>query len=249
VTLLRLREEDGWRLDVDEVRRALRPHTRLLVVNFPHNPTGALPDRATFDALCALAEERGLWLLSDEVYRLLEYASEDTLPAAVERSARAVSLGVMSKAFGLAGLRVGWLACRDGELLRRCAAFKDYTSICNAAPSEVLALMALRARKQVLARSRALIADNLTRLDAFFARHPGTFRWVRPRAGSVAFPRLLRDMPISDFCRALVEKEGVLLLPGDLYDFPGNHFRLGFGRANLPEALARLERFCEATFR
>ncbi|WP_163996138.1 aminotransferase class I/II-fold pyridoxal phosphate-dependent enzyme [Pyxidicoccus caerfyrddinensis] len=247
VTLLPLREEDGWALDLDALRRALRPDTRLLVVNFPHNPTGALPDRATFDALCALADERGIHLLSDEVYRLLEYDARDTLPSAAERTPRGISLGVMSKAMGLAGLRVGWLACRDADLLRRCMAFKDYTTICNSAPSEVLALIALRAKEQVLARSRNILAANLALLDAFFARHADTFRWVRPRAGSVAFPRLLRDTPVARFTEEFVEREGVLLLPGDVYDFPGNHFRLGLGRMNLPDALARLERYVIAT--
>jgi aspartate/methionine/tyrosine aminotransferase len=247
VTLLELREEDGWALDVDALRGALRPDTRLMVVNFPHNPTGALPDRATFDALCALAAERGIHLVSDEVYRLLEYDARDMLPAAAEVLPRGISLGVMSKAFGLAGLRVGWLACRDAEVLRRCMAFKDYTTICNSAPSEVLALIALRARERVLARSRGLLASNLALLDAFFARHADTFRWVRPRAGSVAFPRLLRDTPVARFTQDLVEREGVLLLPGDVYDFPGNHFRLGLGRSNLPDALERLERFVQST--
>ncbi|MDC0713955.1 aminotransferase class I/II-fold pyridoxal phosphate-dependent enzyme [Stigmatella sp. ncwal1] len=245
VTLLPLREEEGWALDLDALRCALRPNTRLIVVNFPHNPTGALPGPADFEALCALAEERGVYLLSDEVYRLLEHGSAQPLPAAVERTARGLSLGVMSKAFGLAGLRVGWLACRDAELLRRCAAYKDYTSICNSAPSEVLALIALREKQRVLARSRAILEDNLKLLDAFFLRHSDTLSWVRPQAGSVAFPRLLRDMPVADFCQALVEREGVLLLPGTVYDFPGNHFRMGFGRTRLPEALTRLEHFIE----
>lgn len=248
VSLLKLREEDGWALDIDAVRALLRPNTKLLVVNFPHNPTGALPSREAFEALCALAEERGIYLLSDEVYRLLEYVPSDTLPAAASRTARGISLGVMSKAFGLAGLRVGWLACRDAELLQRCAAYKDYTTICNSAPSEVLALIALRAKAEVLGRSRNILAANLARLDDFFARHQELFHWVRPRAGSVAFPRLKRDMPVAEFTHQLVQKEGVLLLPGDVYDFPGNHFRLGLGRANLPEALERLERFCSVTF-
>ncbi|XXF79460.1 aminotransferase class I/II-fold pyridoxal phosphate-dependent enzyme [Myxococcaceae bacterium GXIMD 01537] len=246
VSLLRLREEDGWGLDLDALRALLRPETKLLVVNFPHNPTGALPDRATFEALCALAEERGIYLLSDEVYRLLEYVPGDTLPAAASLTRRALSLGVMSKAFGLAGLRVGWLACRDAELMARCAAYKDYTTICNSAPSEVLALIALRARTEVLARSRNILAANLALLDGFFERHARFFHWVRPRAGSVAFPRLKSDLPVAEFTHQLVKTEGVLLLPGDVYDFPGNHFRLGLGRTNLPEALARLERFCHA---
>ncbi|WPB77477.1 aminotransferase class I/II-fold pyridoxal phosphate-dependent enzyme [Archangium violaceum] len=246
VSLLRLREEDGWTLDLEALKRELRPHTKLLVVNFPHNPTGALPDAATWKGLFALAEERGIHVLSDEVYRLLEYDPKDTLPAAAELSARGVSLGVMSKAFGLAGLRVGWLASRDTALLERCAAYKDYTTLCNAAPSEVLALIALRARERVLARSRELLSRNLAMLDDFFTRRADTFRWVRPASGSVAFPKLLKDMPVADFCQQLVETEGVLLLPGDVYDFPGNHFRLGLGRTNMPDALARLERFCDA---
>jgi aspartate/methionine/tyrosine aminotransferase len=242
VTLLPLRPEDGWRLDLDALTRALRPNTRVVVVNFPHNPTGALPSRADFEALGRLCEARGIVLLSDEVYRLLEYAPEDRLPAAVELGTHGVSLGVMSKAFGLAGLRVGWLALKDARLRERCAAFKDYTTICSSAPSEVLALIALRAKEQVLARSRALLEGNLGLLDAFFARHAERFEWVRPRAGSVGFPRL-RHGSADAFCERLVQQEGVLLLPGSVYDFPGEHFRLGFGRSSMPEALERLERF------
>jgi len=248
VSLLRLREEDGWRLDLAALERALRPDTKLIVVNFPHNPTGALPDADTWRGLFALAEARGIHVLSDEVYRLMEYDARDTLPAAVELSARGVSLGVMSKTFALAGLRVGWLACRDAGILSRCAAYKDYTTISNSAPSEVLALVALRARERVIARSRALVSDNLARVEGFFSRHAEHFGWVRPRAGSVAFPRLKSDVPVATFCERLVEQEGVLLLPGDVYDFPGNHFRLGLGRTNLPDALVRLERFCDTFF-
>ena len=107
------------------------------------------------------------------------------------------------------------------------------------------ALVALRARERVLARSRALVAANLSRMDDFFARRGEHFSWVRPRAGSVAFPRLRADVPVAAFCEQLVAQEGVLLLPGHVYDVPGNHFRLGLGRTNLPDALARLERFCD----
>jgi aspartate/methionine/tyrosine aminotransferase len=120
---------------------------------------------------------------------------------------------------------------------------KDYTSICNSAPSEILALIALRARDVVLARSRAIIARNLAHLDRFFAEWAGVFEWVRPQAGSIGFPRLRADIPIEQFAAELVEQQGTLLLPGTVYEHPGNHFRIGFGRTNLPEALARLEQF------
>lgn len=245
VTLLSIDHESGWQLDLDTVRRALRPNTRLITVNFPHNPTGTLIDQASFAELVTLADEAGITLFSDEVYRGIEYDPTDRLPAAVSLSRRAVSLGVMSKSFALAGLRIGWLATQDAELLRRAASFKDYLSITNSAPSEILALIALRAKETILARSLNLIQSNLIHVDRFFAEYGDQFEWVRPKAGSIGFPRLCADLPIEQFAAKLVEDQGVLILPGAVYDHPGNHFRLGLGRTNLPEALERLQIFVE----
>ena len=247
VTLVRLEHESGWALDIDALRAALRPNTRAIVVNFPHNPTGAHIELATLDALAGLADDAGMHLFSDEVYRWLELEPGGHLPGAAERSERALSLGVMSKTFALAGLRIGWLATRDRALLQRLAAFKDYTTICNSAPSEILALMALRRLERVVARTREIVDANLPLVDEFFERWRGTFEWVRPRGGSVGFPRLGAPAAVEDFARGLVEREGVLLLPGTIYGHPGNHFRLGFGRRNLPEALGRLDRFARET--
>ena len=247
VTLHELREDEGWAIDLDRLRRELKPRTRLIVVNAPHNPTGALPDAATYRAIVDLAAEAGATLLSDEVYRFLELDPADRLPAGADAAPHAVSLGVMSKSFALAGLRIGWLATHDAALLDRAARFKDYTTICNAAPSELLALIALRAREEVLGRSRAIVESNLALLDQFFARQAGRFAWVRPRGGSIGFPRLLADVSIDRFADELVEAEGVLLAPGSVFGHPGNHFRLGFGRTDLPTALERLESFAERT--
>jgi aspartate/methionine/tyrosine aminotransferase len=246
VSTVELEHDDGWALDLDDVRGALRPDTRAIVVNFPHNPTGAHIDRATLDGLVEIAEEANAHLFSDEVYRWLEHPPAALLPGAAELSASALSLGVMSKTFALPGLRIGWLACRDGELLARIAAIKDYTTICSSAPREILALVALRRRAEVVARSRAIVDANLPLLDEFFARWDGVFEWVRPRGSTIGFPRLVAGVAVDDFARDLVSEEGVLLLPGSVYGQPGNHFRIGFGRRNLPEALARLERFASA---
>ena len=214
VTLHELREDAGWAIDIDLLRRQLTPATRLIVVNAPHNPTGMLPDRATFDAIVALAEESGAHLLMDEVYRFLEFDAVDRMPAGADATARGISLGVMSKSFAMAGLRIGWLATRDRDLLARCASFKDYTTICSAAPSEVLALIGLRARDTVLARSREIVRANLERLDAFFDDWADRFTWNRPRAGSVGFPRLtVPGVTIDEWAAGLIEAEGVLLLP------------------------------------
>ncbi|MES1152932.1 MAG: aminotransferase class I/II-fold pyridoxal phosphate-dependent enzyme, partial [Dongia sp.] len=121
-----LREAENWALDLDEVRAALRPNTRLILVNFPHNPTGKVIDRATFDRLVALCAERGIHLFSDEVYRGLERRAEIRLPQAAEVYDRGISLNVMSKAYGLPGLRVGWIACQDRALLSRMERIKHY---------------------------------------------------------------------------------------------------------------------------
>jgi aspartate/methionine/tyrosine aminotransferase len=148
----------------------------------------------------------------------------------------------MSKAFGLAGLRIGWLATHDSRLRSRIAASKDYTTICNSAPSEILALIALRARARVLDRTHSIIEDNLAVLDGFFLRNADRFSWVRPKAGSVCFPAL-RHGDIDEFSAKLVQDEGVLLLPGSQFGYPGNHFRLGYGRRDMAAGLLRLEDF------
>jgi aspartate/methionine/tyrosine aminotransferase len=250
VTLHELREEDGWAIDIDLLRSQVTPSTRLIVINAPHNPTGMLPDRATFDAVVAIAEESGAYLLVDEVYRYLEFAEGDRLPAAAETALRGISLGVMSKSFAMAGLRIGWLATRDRDVLARCATFKDYTTICSSAPSEVLALIGLRARDAVLARSRGIVDANLPILDGFFEEWSDRFSWVRPRGGSIGFPRLtVPGVSIDDWAAGLVEAEGVLLVPGSQFGYGGNHFRLGFGRTDLPVALERLERYAARTLR
>jgi aspartate/methionine/tyrosine aminotransferase len=250
VTLHELHETNNWAIDLDLLRRQLTPATRLIVVNLPHNPTGMLADRSTFDGVVELAENAGAHLLVDEVYRGLELEPSDRLTTGADAAGRGISLGVMSKSFALAGLRVGWLATHDLDLLGRLARFKDYTTICSSAPSEILSIIALRARDRVLARSRAIVSANLDRLDGFFDDWPDRFRWVRPRAGSIGFPRLtVPGVQIDDWAADLVEAEGVLLLPGSQFGHPGNHFRVGFGRADLPEALERLESFAKRTLR
>nr|WP_201363166.1 aminotransferase class I/II-fold pyridoxal phosphate-dependent enzyme [Dictyobacter formicarum]GHO85516.1 aminotransferase [Dictyobacter formicarum] len=243
VTLLELQEEQGWKLDPDALHKALRPNTRLIVINFPHNPTGAHLDRQTLDEVMAIAHEANAYLFSDESYRFLEYQLEQSLPGAADLSDKAISLGVMSKSFALAGLRIGWLATRDTALLQRVAAFKDYLSICNSAPSEILALIALRAHSQIIARSLDIIQSNQLLLDRFFSQWSGIFSWQPPQAGSIAFPRLRTSQPIAEFAQQLVQQEGVMLLPGTVYDHPGNNFRIGLGRKNMPEALLKLEHF------
>jgi aspartate/methionine/tyrosine aminotransferase len=236
----RAREENGWTLDMDELRHLMRSSTKAVVVNVPHNPTGYLMSRADFDALNQFAQENNLLLFSDEVYRESEYDPADRLPAAVDYGARAVSLGVTSKTYGLAGLRIGWIATKNSDLYGKMASLKDYTTICNSAPSEYLAEVAMRHRAKLAERNLGIIKHNLTVIDDLFTRYSSLFSWHRPKAGSMGFPKLLKGN-VESFCDDLVKKVGVLLLPGSMYDETNNHFRLGLGRKNLPQAVERLE--------
>lgn len=244
VSLLPMRESNGrWYFEIEDLKKILKPSTRLIVINFPHNPTSVHIDRSTLEEIVQCAKQTGAYLFSDEVYRFSEHKPEHLLPPAADLYDKAISLGVMSKTFGLAGMRIGWLATQDHEVLEACLDFKCYLSICNSGPTEILALMALRAKEKILTRNRQIICSNLTLLDQFFQQHSKLFAWKRPTAGSIAFPKLLASTSIDTFVEDLRLKEGVMLLPSSVYEFPGNYFRLGFGRRNMPEALSRLERY------
>jgi aspartate/methionine/tyrosine aminotransferase len=236
------REENNWALDLDELRHLMRSNTRAIVINTPHNPTGYLMSHADYEAVHKFVRENNLLLFSDEVYRESEYDPATRLPAACDFGDYAISLGVTSKTYGLAGLRIGWVATKNERIYDRMATLKDYTTICNSAPSEFLAEVAMRNRQKLVQRNLGIIKDNLSVMDEFFARHAGLFSWVRPQAGPIGFPRLLKG-EIEEFCDSLVKKAGVLLLPGSAYDDSSNHFRLGLGRKNLPQAVNRLEKF------
>jgi len=232
----------AWELDLQFLADNVTDRTKVVVVNFPHNPTGYLPDPRFMQELSDLSDKRGFLVFSDEVYRGLEYDPADRLPSFAEINERGISLGVMSKTYGLAGLRIGWVATRNKELFDALAAFKDYTTICNSAPSEYLATLALRHRNPIVERNLGIIRDNLSLLASFFAKHQDHFEWHEPKAGPIAFPRYL-GASVEQFCAELVQQSGVLLLPGTLYGAGYDCFRIGFGRVNLAECLPRLEQF------
>jgi aspartate/methionine/tyrosine aminotransferase len=234
-----------WDLDVDLLSAALRPNTKLISINFPNNPTGKIISGATFDAIVEICRARGIWLFSDEVYRLIERDPAQRLPQVADVYERGVSLNVMSKAYGLAGLRIGWLACKDPAMLVRVERYKHFLSICNAAPSEVLARIALKAKDQLLQRNRRIVRENLTVLNEFFSDHAHLFDWREPDGGCIGFIRYRGAEGVEEFTRRLVEDSGVLFLPSSIYrselgPVPENCLRVGFGRAHVPAGVAAL---------
>ena len=241
----RAKEGQGWELSLKELEGLLEPQTKAVVINTPHNPTGYLMDRAGFEKLFELSAEHGFRVFSDEVYAGLEEDEGRRLPKACDLDPRAVSLGVMSKVYGLAGLRIGWLATRDQELYRQLADFKAYTTICSSGPSEFLAELGLRHGKLLIDRNKGIIQANLKLLDELFTDWEELFLWQRPVAGPIAFPSLKKG-GAEGFCQDLLDRAGVLLLPGTVYDQELTaNFRIGFGRKNFPEGLERLKRFLE----
>lgn len=228
----------GWRLDPEDVRAAIRPNTTLLSLNFPHNPTGMLMTREDLEAVVALCRHHGIYILCDEVYRGVELEPADQMPQIADIYERGISLNVISKAYGLPGLRIGWIASQDLSLLQKVERYKHYLSICNSAPSELLTLVALKARSGILARNHALLRENVMLLEQLFADFPGVVDWQRPQGGCVAFPRCTAPEGGEAFCRKLIEESGVLLLPSSIYaseltDVPQDHFRIGFGRGRM----------------
>lgn len=234
--------ERGWDLDIDRLRRAVRSNTRLISINFPNNPTGRIISRPSLDAIIEICRKRGIWLFSDEVYRMIERDPAIRLPQAVDIYERAISLNVMSKVYGLPGLRIGWLACKDRELLVRFERFKHYLSICNSGPSEVLTRIALKARNRILNRNRIIVRENIVVLNQFFQEFSSWFDWKEPDGSCVGFVRYKGKDGVESFTKRLVEESGVLLLPASIYrselnQVPADCMRIGFGRKHVPEGL------------
>lgn len=239
-------EEHSWRFNPEFLENNIRDNTRLIVFNFPHNPTGSLPTQEDYARILQIAREHNLYVFSDEMYRLLELDAVERLPSACEEYEKAVSLFGMSKTFGMAGARIGWLATRDRELYGKLAAYKDYTTICSSAPSEILSLIGLRNGDAIVAKHLARVRRNLALLDEFFAAHADLFEWVRPRAGTIAFPRYKGKEGAYALCQRLVREAEIMLLPSTVYDYDDQHVRVGFGRENLQEGLEKYNDFLQA---
>jgi aspartate/methionine/tyrosine aminotransferase len=178
----------------------------------------------------------------------VEHDPAQVLPQAADLSARAISLNVMSKAYGLPGLRIGWLASHNRPFLERLERRKHYTSICNSAPSELLAAVALNNGEAVRERIRSIIAENLPIFDGFFDSWSAYFEWERPQGGCVCFPRYLGSDGVEAFCHDLLHNAGVVLLPASIFrsalaEVPQDHFRIGVARKNPEPALAAFDEY------
>lgn len=242
VTELPLQEENEWRIEIETIASAIKSNTKCIIINFPHNPTGQVIEQEELMSLVELCQSKGIWLFSDEVYRLLGSPKGPWASPAACLYDKAISLGVMSKAYGMAGLRIGWLACQNQDMLKKITQMKHYTTICNSAPSEIISLIAISHQEQILHRNNMIVSNNLNILEDFLKEHDQLFDWVRPQGGCVGYVKYKKGS-VDAFCEKLVKEQSVLLMPASVYHHDSNHFRVGFGRKDLPEGLYKLSTF------
>jgi len=242
VTGISLQSDNDWALDIDELIGTLRPNTKIISINFPNNPTGKIISSDALNALVEVARKFDIYIFSDEVYRGLELDKNKRIPQIADIYEKGLSLNVMSKAYGLPGLRLGWIACQNHDLLQVIERYKHFLTICNSAPSEILSLIALKARKKILNKNIKLLEGNAVKLDNFFGEFPDFFQWKRADGGAVAYPKYLGVGTTNQFCEDLLKTSGVLILPPRIYNSellstPQDHFRIGFGRSGMDEML------------
>ena len=239
--------EERWHYAVEDLKKLVRDNTKLIIINFPHNPTGYSPSLREYEAIIELARSRNIPIFSDEMYRFLDHSTTEILPSLSDLYENGISLWGMAKTFGLAGLRLGWLSSKNKKLLHRVECFKDYLSICNNAPSEVLATIALNHLERFVQPNLTKIKENIQHFSAFHEKHKDLFDFYKPQAGSTAFIRLKIKETALEFSQKLVQQTSIMLLPSETFEYGTQHARIGFGRSNMPEVLMILENYLQSS--
>ncbi len=245
----------GWYYNVEELRSLVCKDTRLIIINFPHNPTGAYLTRKQLEEIVEIARSCGAYLYSDEMYRELVVDDRyEALPPVSDLYEKGISLWGTAKSFGMAGLRTGWFVSQDRELLKKIHSFKDYLSICSSAPSEVLTTIALNHSEKFIGPNIEKIKENADYFKKAVeaGRLPFVTEFIAPVAGSVAFVKIdpkkaaylldFEPQTALEFSDAIVEKYGIMTIPASMFESDGEYLRIGFGRENFKEVLGKLFR-------
>jgi len=236
-------DNTNWKFHVDELISLITPSTKLIILNFPHNPTGAYLNRLEFEEIIEVARKHGIYIFSDEMYYKLNLTDNEEVPSVCQMYEKGVSLWGMSKSFGIAGLRIGWLASQDTKLIESVVKFKDYLSICNGVLSEKIAEYVLRESSFYIHKNIELIQSNIQLFNKLVDAHKDTLAFIPPKAGSTALLKLKTKESATEFCEKLVTKSGIMGLPSVLLDYPDTCIRIGFGRKNFSTVLDRFDSF------
>ena len=242
VRILKLKKEENFLPNLDRLRTLVNEKTKIICINNPNNPTGALIPEETLRGIVEIARGVGAYVLCDEVYRFL--TQEDGYPESIaDLYEKGIAVGSMSKVFSLAGLRLGWIATRSKEAMREILLHRDYDTISCGMIDEALAAIALEAKEAIIGRNRGIVKENLAVLDAWVAKEP-RFSYVKPQCGTTALLYCDVDMPSEEFCSKLLAETGAFLTPGSCFD-EEHCFRIGYAcnKRELEEGLAKLSEF------
>ncbi len=236
--------EENWLFDVNDLEKLIQKNTQLIILNFPHNPTGAYITKKQLNEIVSIARKHDIYVYSDEMYhKLIIDDTIEELPPICNIYEKGISLWGTSKSFGLAGLRTGWLVSQNICFLKEVETFKDYLSICNSAPSEVLSIMALNNIDLYLQSNIKKIRENISIFEEFVKRQKTISNFIPPMAGSTSFVKLNIDFSSLEFSDQLVKKAGIMTVPGEMFEYHGKYIRVGFGRKNFPEVLETLDNY------
>lgn len=236
---------ENWAFDPSQLEHLVRKNTKLIIINFPHNPTGSYLTLSELNQIVSIAKKNDCYIFSDEMYHKLLAKSEKELPPISDLYSKGISLWGTSKSFGLAGLRTGWLVCNDLDFIHRVICYKDYLSICSSAPSEILSIIALNHIDDFLQPNIKKIQQNIKLFAEFAQTQDVISSFIPPKSGSTAFVKLNINCSSLEFSNYLVEKAGIMTIPAEMFDHPGKFIRVGFGRESLPKILPIMQGFLE----
>lgn len=236
---------ENWAFDPSQLEHLVRKNTKLIIINFPHNPTGSYLTLSELNQIVSIAKKNDCYIFSDEMYHKLLAKSEKELPPISDLYSKGISLWGTSKSFGLAGLRTGWLVCNDLDFIHRVICYKDYLSICSSAPSEILSIIALNHIDDFLQPNIKKIQQNIKLFAEFAQTQDVISSFIPPKSGSTAFVKLNINCSSLEFSNYLVEKAGIMTIPAEMFDHPGKFIRVGFGRESLPKILPIMRVFLE----
>ena len=238
-------DQGSWEFKIEELQKLIRSNTKLIIINFPHNPTGTYLKESELQQIIEIARANNCYIYSDEMYHKLVHDMQIVKPMA-SMYEKGISLWGTSKSFGMSGVRIGWIACQDKELIDKIGLFKDYLSICSSAPSEILTLIALNHQEYFIQHNLDKIRNNLKVLEAFVEKHDQILSFIPPKAGTTCLLKLNIDITSEEFMERLIAKYGIMTVPAEYFDIGGKYIRIGLGRKNIPEVLKIMDTFLES---
>lgn len=229
--------EQNWAFDLETLKTKITPQTRALILNYPHNPTGACLTDSEMASIVALCRDHGLYLIADEVYRFLRMDENCSDASFADLYEEAIALGSFSKIFSAPGLRLGWVTTKNPEILQKIMDYRHFTSTCTNLPCQWIASELLNNRETIIEHNNALIRRNALLLDQFVRQHADLFAYIPPKGATMAYVKLLNGQSSMDFCQEILEHTGVLMVPSTVLEKSDEYIRVGLGRKSFPECI------------